>query len=85
MPGARPPVGPNSFIFANIFGKKHPHQRSTLPPNGPRPPTGNPGSATVMVSNFPEELSENDELREYELSRSDCSMKLKAVRPWDYL
>ena len=24
------------------------------------------------VSNFPEELSKNDELREYELSGSDC-------------
>ena len=30
----------------------------------------------VMVSklsNFPDELSENDELREFELSRSDCT------------
>ena len=24
------------------------------------------------LSNFPDKLSENDELREYELSRSDC-------------
>ena len=32
-----PPMGPNSFIFAYIFTKKHPHQRST-PPNGCTPP-----------------------------------------------
>ena len=31
-----PPMGPNSFIFANIFAKKHPHQRST-PLTGARP------------------------------------------------
>ena len=43
-----PPMGPNSFIFAYIFTKKHPHQRSMPPPpNGCTPPsTGNPGSAT---------------------------------------
>ena len=32
----------------------------------------------VMVSkfsNFPDELNENDELREYELSESDCTSK----------
>ena len=28
-------------------------------------------------SNFPDELSENDELREYELSRSDCTRTLR--------
>ena len=27
-----PHTGPNSFIFAYIFAKKHPHQRSTPPP-----------------------------------------------------
>ena len=47
VPGACPPMGPNSFIFAYIFAKKHPHQRST-PPNGSTPPMGNPGSATEM-------------------------------------
>ena len=26
-----------------------------------------------QFSNFPDELSENDELREFELSRSDCT------------
>ena len=45
MPGARPPTGPNYFVFAYIFTKKCPRQRST-PPNGPTPPTGNPGSGT---------------------------------------
>ena len=33
----------------------------------------------VMVSkfsNFPDELSENDELREYELSGSDCTLDI---------
>ena len=39
MPGAHPPMGPNSFIFAHIFTEKHLHWRSTLmgacsPPNG---------------------------------------------------
>ena len=35
----------------------------------------------VMVSkflNFPNELSENDELRKYELSGSDCSVEINA-------
>ena len=27
----------------------------------------------IMLSNFPDKLSENDELREYELSGSDCT------------
>ena len=31
VPGARPPTGPNSFIFAYNFNKKHPCQRSTSP------------------------------------------------------
>ena len=42
-----PPMGPNSFVFTYIFTEKHPHRGST-PPTGPRPPTGNPGSATVL-------------------------------------
>ena len=33
-----PPMGPNSFIFAYIFTKKCPHQRSMPPPNGCMPP-----------------------------------------------
>ena len=41
-----PPTGSNSFVFAYVFAKKHPHQRSA-PPNGSvPPPMGNPGSAT---------------------------------------
>ena len=28
----------------------------------------------VMVTKFPDELSENDELREFELSGSDCTV-----------
>ena len=40
------PMGPNSFVFAYIFGKKYLRQRSTPPIMGARPPTGNPGSAT---------------------------------------
>ena len=32
-----PPMGPNSFVFAYIFTKKHPHQRSTTPLTGARP------------------------------------------------
>ena len=31
VPGARPPTGPNSFIFAYIFAEKHPRQGSTPP------------------------------------------------------
>ena len=51
VPCARPPMGPNSFIFAYIFTKKCPRQRSTPPPNGCHaPPTGNPGSATEMYA-----------------------------------
>ena len=29
MLGARPPMGPNSFVFAHIFAEKHPNRRST--------------------------------------------------------
>ena len=49
--GTRPPssMGPNSFVFAYIFTKKHPHRRSTTPNECTHPPTGNPGSATVIV------------------------------------
>ena len=46
---AHAPKGPNCFIFAHVFAKKHPYQRS-VPPNGSVPPTGNPGSATGMYS-----------------------------------
>ena len=38
MPGACPPMRPNSFFFAYLFTKKHPHWRSTPPPNGCTPP-----------------------------------------------
>ena len=41
-----PPIGPNSFFFTYIFTEKRSRRRSTPPPTGPRPPTGNPGSAT---------------------------------------
>ena len=37
--GGMPPMGPNSFVFAYFFIKKHLCQRST-------PPTENPGSTT---------------------------------------
>ena len=43
-----PPTGSNSFVFAFIFAKKHPHQRS-VPPPARRPPMGNPGSATAYL------------------------------------
>ena len=49
MPGACPPTGPNSFVFTYIFVEKCPRRRSTPPLTGPRPPTGNPGSATVKM------------------------------------
>ena len=48
-----PPMGPNSFIFAYIFTKKCPCQRSTTPLMGAHPPMGNPGSATGWYCNFP--------------------------------
>ena len=35
--GARPPPGPNSFIFAYVFAKKCPHRR-LAPPMAWRPP-----------------------------------------------
>ena len=35
-----PPMGPNSFVFAYIFTKKHLHQRSMPPPNRCTPPYG---------------------------------------------
>ena len=41
--GTCPPNRIQSFIFAYVFAKKHPCQRLAPPP-----PTGNPGSATVM-------------------------------------
>ena len=47
VPGARPPMGPNSFVFIDIFTRKCPRWRST-PLMGTRPPAGNPGSATVL-------------------------------------
>ena len=43
MPGACPLQ--DLFVFAYIFTKKHPSQRS-MPPNRSMPPTGNPRSAT---------------------------------------
>ena len=42
-----PHMEPNSFVFAYIFTEKCPRQRSMPPLTGARPPTGNPGSATV--------------------------------------
>ena len=40
VPGARPPMGPNSFIFAHIFTEKCPRQRSTPPQWVHGPPYG---------------------------------------------
>ena len=48
VPGARPPMGPNSFVFAYIFTKKHLRQGSTPPQGVHAPPMGNPGSTTVQ-------------------------------------
>ena len=48
-PVQAPITGPNSFVFACIFGKSA-RIRGPHPPNGSTPsPTGNPGSATAMV------------------------------------
>ena len=47
-----PRTGPNSFVFAYIFTKKHSGRRSTLTQNGSRPPTANPGSAPVCSKHF---------------------------------
>ena len=33
-------------------------------------------------SNFPDELSKNDELREHKLSRSDCTWKSRWKKHW---
>ena len=49
VPGARPPTGPNSFIFAYIFTEKCPRWRPKPPKMGPRPPMENPGSGPVKV------------------------------------
>ena len=40
VPGARPPMGPNSFVFTYILTQKCPCQRSTPPLKGARPPYG---------------------------------------------
>ena len=37
-PARAPPTGSNSFVFAYVFAKKHPHRRSAPPPNGSAPP-----------------------------------------------
>ena len=50
--GARPPTGPNSFVFSHIFIKKHPRRRSRTPTNGSMPPTGNPESAPGFYTEF---------------------------------
>ena len=52
--GCMPPLwDPILLIFAHIFTKKHPHQRSTPPLTGARhPTTGNPGSATDLLYSF---------------------------------
>ena len=47
VPGAHPPMGPNSFVFAYIFTEKCPRRRSMPSLMGARPPTGNPGPATA--------------------------------------
>ena len=48
VPGVRPPYGTKFFRFRIHFCQKGP-----MPPNGSTPPpTGNPGSATVSVSNY---------------------------------
>ena len=54
VPGACPPMGPNSFIFTYIFTKKCPRRRSTPPLMGAHPPMGNPGSTTEMYAKMKE-------------------------------
>ena len=48
LPACVPPTGSISFVFAYVFAKKCTHRR-LAPPMGRRPPTGNPGSATVFI------------------------------------
>ena len=50
-PACTPTTGSNSFIFTYIFAEKHPRRRSApLQWLGtPPPPTGNPGSAIVII------------------------------------
>ena len=56
MLGTCPPMGPNSFIFAYIFTKKHPCRRSMPPLMGACPPMGNPGSATELWDSVMKEV-----------------------------
>ena len=46
--GCTPPYGTQFFHFHTLFRlEKCPHQGIHAPPKVPRPPTGNPGSATA--------------------------------------
>ena len=48
--GARPPTGPNYFVFTYVFAEKCPCQRLAPPPTRVgTPPTGNPASAPVEL------------------------------------
>ena len=46
VPSARPPTGPNSFVFTH-FHRKAPGGRRTI--TGRCPPEENPGSTTVIA------------------------------------
>ena len=52
MPGARPLYGTKFFHFRIHFCQKAPMSEVHAPLTGPRPPTGNPGSATVLYFNL---------------------------------
>ena len=42
-------MGSNSFVFTHIFAKKVPMSEVGSPPTARRPPTGNPGSASLVT------------------------------------
>ena len=53
VPGARPPYGTQFFCFCIHFCQKAPVSEVHAPQMGPRPPTGNPGSATAVTISEP--------------------------------
>ena len=60
-----PPNMINFFHFHIRFHQKVYASEVGAPPTGRRPPTGNPGSATVYVSFMQIELPKNSALREF--------------------
>ena len=49
VPGARPHKGPDSFVFDIQNFRNVTVSGVYAPLRGPRPPTGNPGSATAFI------------------------------------